>query len=239
MDTIDELIKQTLEHQADQVRDAPIARNVTHRIRSQNRLRVAGSATVVTLIATAGIWGTGQLMNSDVTATPASTTLLDSGTCAGLSVIVGGPNDGPVDSPSPREPLDAQSLEPGLNTISMDRKDHLWFQATGPCRDRIALVPQGPALQGLASGSRDAVPFSPSPNGDEPVSSVRESSQVAVATVHANTDQAVTEDLALILLLDCDFSTCEPIATLRVNVTDDATDNGSKPGTQETAPPGP
>lgn len=225
MDTLDDLIKETLEHRADQVGEASIATNVTRRIRRQNRLRVAGTTTAVAAMATAGIWGAGQIMNGGLPVSPASTPLLDSGPCAGLSVVVGAPNPGPENTTNPREPLNAQSVGPELTTVTMAQSDHLWFQASGPCRDQLVLVPQGSALQGLASGSA-AVPFSPT-------------GEVSRATVYADTEQAATEELLLMLLRECDLSTCDPIATLRVDITDDASNNGSEPGTQETAPPTP
>lgn len=229
MDSIDDLIKETLEHQADQVGGASIATDVTRRIRHRNLLGVAGSATVLAVMATAGIWGAGHLMDgADVPVEPADAPLLDSGPCAGLSVIVGAPNPGPYDATDPRAPLNAQSLTPDLTTVSMARTDHLWFQASGPCRDQLVLVPQGPVLQGTASESSAGVPFIPDiPDGE-----------VSFAIMHANTEQAVTEDVSLILPQGCDRATCEPIATLRVEITDDP-DGGSRPGTQETTPPTP
>lgn len=234
MDTLDDLIKETLEHRAGQVGEADIATNVTRRIRHHNRLKVAGSAAAVAVMATAGIWGAGQIMKDDLPVSPASTTTLDSGPCAGLSVIVGTSNPGPDDGTEPREPLNAQTLEPGLNTIAMARTDYLWFQASGPCRNKIVLVPQGPVLQGLAAGAGAAVPFSPTGEASNP-----SLGEVSISTVHADTTHAATEDLSLLLLRECDLSTCEPIATLRVDITDDPSNNGSTPGTKETAPPTP
>lgn len=222
MPVLDDLVADTLAAYAEQVRAPDIAPQVIRRIRRQNRHRAAGSLTIVAVAAALASWTVSQVTSADhPQIAPAAGPLIASGECAGLSVLVGGPNPGPVDATNPGEPRNAQTIGPEITTVVMGRQDHLWFTATGPCVEQLVLLPSGSVVSGLAGPG--FVPFARS----------------GEAIVHATTDRDVTEDLELILRRGCDVPDCQPIATIRVDVTDTAPAKDTGQQTRRTAPPTP
>lgn len=226
MNTLDDLIKQTLQAHAAQAGGSDVAEEITRRIRSQDRRRVAGSVVVLAAAAGVGVWGLGDMLSGDdLVTSPAATTLIDAGECAGLTVAVGAPNPGPSSESNPRPPLNAQTVKAGVTTVSMGRQDHLWFQASGPCHEQLVLISQGSVVRGMDGSELE--PFSPAGEGS------------SGATMFTNTQTDATEDLALVLTRGCKISSCDTVATIQVVVSAEAQSRGGEEGTTETAPPTP
>lgn len=151
MKALDDLLRETMTERAERVPDHPsLARTIVQRGRHERRRRAFAAGTLTAATVAIGAYTVSSVLPPGPTgqATSAGTAvevspdrdnqLVSSGDCAGLRVVAGQPNPGPVQRP----PLNPVVLTPGAdNWLTMSRQDNLWIEATGPCLDRLVVRP--------------------------------------------------------------------------------------------------
>jgi hypothetical protein len=204
MNSLDELIKDTMDLHARQATSVDLPARVTRRLRRDSRLRAAGATLAVAGTLTASLWGVAALR--DGTGRPQPAALVTTGECAGLRIVIGKPNPGE----SYRSPLDPVALRAGDNTITMGRQDYRWLEASGPCRDRLILEGPGPVVHG-GGGDVDADGKS-SPSGP-----FRNEGNVSSAIVFTNEATDGAGKFPIRLDAACASAPCPPpLATVHV-----------------------
>lgn len=206
MDSLDELLKDTMDLHARQATSPQLPARISRRLRRNSRLRAAGVSLIVAGTLTASLWGAAALRGGTVASQPAA--LATTGECAGLTILVGNPNPGEGSNRGPKEPV---ALRPGDNTLTMARQDYRWLQASGPCRDQLIVEAPGPVV-GVAyvdaahqadGAAAKRAPFD-------------QAGSVSVATIFTNTTTDSTGQFTVRLTGPCDPGPCPPAATVQV-----------------------
>lgn len=216
MDSLDELLKDTMDLHARQATAPQLPARISRRLRRNSRLRAAGVTLVTAGALTVGLWGAAALRGGTVASQPAA--LATTGECAGLTIVIGKPNPGEGSRRSPLEPV---ALRPGDNTIIMGRQDYRWLQASGPCQDRLIIEAPGPVV-GVAyvdaAHQADGAAAKKAP--------FDRAGSVSVATIFTNTTTDATGQFTVRLTGTCDPGPCPPAATVQVTAKGSGTPAG-------------
>lgn len=209
MDSLDELLKDTMDLHARQATAPELPARISRRLRRNRRLRAAGVTLVVAGSLTVGLWGAAALRGGSIAPQPAA--FATAGQCAGLTIVIGKPNPGDGSNRSPLEPV---ALRPGDNAILMSGQDYRWLQASGPCQDRLIIEAPGPVV-GVAyvdaAHQADGTAAKKAP--------FYRSGSVSVATIFTNTTTAASGQFTVQLTGTCNPGPCPPAATVQVTAT--------------------
>lgn len=229
MDTLNELLKDTMEQYARQAATVELPGRVTRRLRRNGRLRAAGAIVAVAGTIAGSLWSVTAL--PDGTEPPQPAALVTTGECAGLRIMLGKPNPGPGDTY--RGPLDAFALQPGDNTITMARQDYRWLEASGPCRDRLILDGPGPVVHsGYVDDAHLATDGKASPSGP-----FRNEGVVSTAMVFTDVTADGSGKFTIRLDAACASEPCPvPLATVHVHATGTIPDRGRQAATPSPTP---